>query len=103
MSESFMSIPEYAKTLGISRIAVFKQVKRGKIKAIRIGRNWAIPVDKSQIYKQDINKTELSTAISQGKEKDINKKSSIVDKNVNNFQKTLDGIRDDKMEDMGWD
>lgn len=103
MSEFFLSIPEYAKKLGISRIAIFKQVKKGKLKAIRIGRNWAIPVDKSRIYKQDINKTKLSTAIPQGKEKDINKKSIIVDKNVNNSQKALDDKRDDKMEDMGWD
>lgn len=34
--------PEAAKLLGISRIAVFKQIKKGKIKAKKIGRNYAI-------------------------------------------------------------
>lgn len=39
----FLSLPEAAKILGITRIAVFKKVKKNQIKAIRIGRNWAIP------------------------------------------------------------
>ena len=29
--------------MGISRIAVFKRVKKGRLAAIRVGRNWAIP------------------------------------------------------------
>lgn len=40
--DNFVSIPQLAKLLGISRIAVFKKVKQGQIKAIRIGRNYAI-------------------------------------------------------------
>ena len=43
--KEFYSVPEFAKKLGISRIAVFKKVKKGQIRAIRIGRNWAIPSD----------------------------------------------------------
>ncbi len=39
----YVSIPQLAKMLGLSRIAVFKKVKKGEIKAIRIGRNYAIP------------------------------------------------------------
>jgi len=39
----FFSTSEAAKILGISRIAVFNRVKKGKLRAIRIGRNWAIP------------------------------------------------------------
>ncbi len=38
-----LSIPELAKILGISRIAVYKRVKKGQIKAEKIGRNYAIP------------------------------------------------------------
>lgn len=34
---------EAAKILGISRIAVFNRIKNRKIRAIRIGRNYAIP------------------------------------------------------------
>lgn len=40
----YMSIPQVAKILGISRIAVYRKVKEGRIKAIRIGRNYAIPL-----------------------------------------------------------
>ena len=38
----YFTIPQLAKILGISRIAVYKKVKKGEIKAIRIGRNYAI-------------------------------------------------------------
>ena len=41
--KEFMSIAELAKTLGISRIAVFKMVKNGQIKAIKVGRSYVIP------------------------------------------------------------
>ena len=41
----YLSIPELARQLGISRIALYKKVKSGEIKATRIGRNFAIPVD----------------------------------------------------------
>jgi len=39
----YISIPELANILGISRIALYKKVKKGEIKALRIGRNYAIP------------------------------------------------------------
>ncbi len=103
MEKEFLSIPEYAKRIGISRIAVFKQVKKGKIEAIKVGRNWIIPVDKNHTYKQHINKNELSTGFHKGKKEDINKNSVFVNKNVNNSTETLDKLIDDKMEDMGWD
>jgi len=38
----YITIPELAKILGISRIAVYKKVKKGEIEATRIGRNYAI-------------------------------------------------------------
>ena len=38
----FITIPQLAKILGISRIAVYRKVKNGQIKAVRIGRNFAI-------------------------------------------------------------
>ncbi len=40
--KEFISIPQLAKILGISRIAVYKRIKKGQIKAVRIGRNFAI-------------------------------------------------------------
>jgi len=39
----YISIPELARILGISRIALYKKVKGGEIKALRIGRSYAIP------------------------------------------------------------
>jgi len=41
-NREFFSIPEAAALMGVSRIAVFKKVKKGQLAAIRIGRNWAI-------------------------------------------------------------
>lgn len=38
----YFSIAEVAKVLGISRTAVYNKVKKGQIKAIRIGRSFAI-------------------------------------------------------------
>jgi len=40
---AYLTIAELAEILGISRIAVYKRVKKGQIKAIRIGRSYAIP------------------------------------------------------------
>ena len=39
----YLSIKELADILGISRIAVYKKVKKGQIKAIKIGKSYAIP------------------------------------------------------------
>jgi len=41
--KEFLSLPEAAVVMGVSRIAVFKKVKKGQLAAIRIGRNWAVP------------------------------------------------------------
>ncbi|HEW79902.1 MAG TPA: DNA-binding protein [Phycisphaerales bacterium] len=39
----YVTIPQLAKMLGLSRVAVYRKVKKGQIKAIRIGRTYAIP------------------------------------------------------------
>lgn len=39
----YVTIPQLAKILGLSRVAVYRKVKKGQIKAVRIGRNYAIP------------------------------------------------------------
>jgi excisionase family DNA binding protein len=41
--QEYLTIPQMAKILGISRIAVYRKVKKGQIKARKIGRNYAIP------------------------------------------------------------
>ena len=43
MENKYLSISEVAKLLKISRIAVYKKVKKGQIKAIKIGKHFAIP------------------------------------------------------------
>jgi excisionase family DNA binding protein len=42
-NEEYVTIPQLAKILGVSRITIYKKVKNGEIEAIRIGRIYAIP------------------------------------------------------------
>ena len=41
-NKDYITIPDMAKLLGISRIAVYKKVRMGKIHAVKVGRNYAI-------------------------------------------------------------
>jgi len=41
--KNFYSTAELAEKLGVSRVAIFKKIKTGKIKADKIGRNYIIP------------------------------------------------------------
>ena len=41
-AEKFITIPELAKLLGVSRIAIYNRVKKGKIPATKIGRTYVI-------------------------------------------------------------
>jgi len=41
-NERFLTIPELAKLLGISRIAVYNRVKKGQIPAKKIGKTYII-------------------------------------------------------------
>jgi excisionase family DNA binding protein len=65
--KEYLSIPQLARMLGLSRIAVYKKVKKGEISAVRIGRNFAIPKDKivgilGRTLKED-DKKEIDSAI----------------------------------------
>ena len=42
VNEKYISVPRLAKLLGLSRIEVYRKVRKGQIPAIRIGRNYAI-------------------------------------------------------------
>ncbi len=67
MENKYITIPKLAEILGISRIAVYKKVKKGEIKAMKIGRNYAIHrkfVD--NIFGKELNsheKREIDTAV----------------------------------------
>ncbi|MFQ5992863.1 MAG: helix-turn-helix domain-containing protein, partial [Nitrospiraceae bacterium] len=40
--EKYITIPELAKLLGVSRIAIYNRVKKGQIPATKIGRTYVI-------------------------------------------------------------
>lgn len=44
-NKQFLSTSELAKLLGVSRIAVFKKIRSGKITGYKIGRNYVIPAE----------------------------------------------------------
>ncbi len=66
-NKELITTAELAKILGISRIAVFKRIKRGQIKAIRVGKNFVIAKDSlpevlGRILSEK-NKREIETAV----------------------------------------
>jgi len=77
-NKDFFSTTELAKILGISRIAVFNKIKKGKIKAIKIGRSFVIA-------KKDLEDV-LSVGIS---EKDKERINQAVKKTVKEYGETL--------------
>ena len=77
-NKKFLSTTELAKILGISRIAVYKKIKNGKIKATKVGRNFVI--DKKELG--NILKSEL-------KEKDKIEIEKAVKKVVEDYGETL--------------
>ena len=54
--KDFYTINELAKVLGISRISVFKRVRRGSIKAQKMGRDFII-------FKKDVDLDKLKSII----------------------------------------
>ncbi|MDH7512441.1 MAG: helix-turn-helix domain-containing protein [Clostridiales bacterium] len=55
--KQYFTIPQLAEILGLSRIAIYKKVKRGEIKAVKIGRNYAIPEARiSEILGKNVSK-----------------------------------------------
>jgi len=76
--KKYISIPELAKMLGISRIALYRKVKKGEIKAFKIGRNYAIP----QKYVLSI----LGRALSEDDKKEID---AAVKKTVKEYGEVL--------------
>jgi len=56
MRTKFMTIPKFAEMLGLSRIAVYKKVKAGKIDAMKMGGIYFIP----ERYANDLLGRELT-------------------------------------------
>lgn len=58
-NKDFVTTMELAEILGISRIAVFKKIKAGRIKASRVGRNYLIArKDLTEILGGSLSKSE---------------------------------------------
>ena len=76
--KQFLSTIEVGKILNISRVAVLKKVKAGQIKAIRIGRNYAVDVN-------DLGGI-LGTELTGKNKKDV---KAVVSKTVKEYGETL--------------
>jgi excisionase family DNA binding protein len=58
-NEKYITIPELAKLLGVSRIAIYNRVKKGQIPATRIGRTYVITDQTiANILGKEVSKTQ---------------------------------------------
>lgn len=76
--KDFLTTSELAKILCISRIAVFKKIKKGEIKATKVGRNFIIA-------KKDLGGI-LGDVLSSEKKKEID---NAVAKTIKEYGETL--------------
>ncbi len=79
---AYLSIAQVAKILKISRIAVYKKVKKGEIEAMRIGKVFAIPRD---YVLQRIRKIKGSP-LAEEEKKRVHK---VVDKTISEYGEVL--------------
>lgn len=62
MDKQFVSTAELAKLLGISRVAVFKKIQKGEIKAVKVGHTYVISKkDLPQVLGQELSSLEKQT------------------------------------------
>lgn len=78
----YVSVAELAKMLGISRIAVFKKIKKGQIPAEKIGRSYAILME----HVNEIISSPNSGVLTEDKKQEIKK---AVEKVVKEYGETL--------------
>ena len=78
----YISVAELAKMFGVSRIAIFKQIKRGQIPADKIGRSYAISME----YVADIIRGADSKILTEDKKEEI---KIAVQKVVEEYGETL--------------
>ena len=77
--QEYISTVELAKLLGVSRIAIFKNIQSGKIKAFKVGKNYVIPIEEFMNV--------VGTFITEDKKGEI---ENIVKKAVKEYGKALD-------------
>jgi len=78
-NKEFFSTAEVAKILGISRVAVFNKIKNGQIKAIKIGRAFAVSVDDLPVL--------TGKVLNETTRKEI---KAAVDKTIKEYRQTLE-------------
>lgn len=78
MNKDFLSTSELAGLLGVSRVAVFKKIKKGDIKATKVGRNFII-------NKKDLGEI-FGEVLTQRRKKEIER---AVKKTVREYGETL--------------
>ena len=78
MNKEFFSTIEVARLLGISRVAIFKKIKSGQIKAQKVGRNF--------IIRQEDLADVLGSALTEEKKKKI---EAAVKKTIREYGETL--------------
>ena len=80
--KSYISVAELAGILGVSRVTVFKRIKKGQIPAEKIGRSYAISMDDVNEIVKGINVKTLTE-----ERKEVIKKA--VEKVVDEYGETL--------------
>lgn len=78
MNKKYITIAELAKMQGVSRIAIFKKVKKGEIKAELAGRTYVIPIQQAEYF--------LGKELSVSDKKEID---SAVNKTVKDYGEVL--------------
>jgi len=81
--EKLISTTEAAKLLGISRIAVFNRIKKGKLEAKKFGRNYLI--------NRDVISSDIDKELSDQEKKLIDK---AVAKTIRDYSETLKKLAD---------
>ena len=76
-NQNFFSVAELAKRLGISRVAVFKKIKKGQILAQKVGRSYVI------------NKNDVSALLGESQPVDKNEIDQAIKKVVDDYGETL--------------
>ena len=79
MNKKFLSTTELAELIGISRISVYRKIKKGDIKATKVGRNFVIK-------KSDLGGI-LDDKLTPERKKEIDE---VVDRVVKEYGKTLE-------------
>jgi excisionase family DNA binding protein len=80
---TYLSVTELAKALGISRVAVFKRIQKGKIPAQKLGRAYIISTaDVDHL----LSNGEIKEALSEERKEEIQK---AVKKIINEYGDTL--------------